>query len=48
MRDLRTWVLVVLVAILLIGLLGYARGDKHHHGDDVGSLAHVNVMRESS
>ena len=44
MKDLRTWVLVVLLVLLLIGLVGYARGPEHHHGDDVGSLGHVGVV----
>jgi hypothetical protein len=32
------WVIVVAAALLLVGLLGWARGEDHHHGDDVGSL----------
>ena len=37
MRDVRTWVLVVVLVLLVIGLVAYARGAEHHHGDDVGS-----------
>ena len=32
------WLLVVLLALVLIGLIAYARGDEHHRGDDVGAL----------
>ena len=31
------WILGVLIALLIVGLLGYARGRDHHRGDDVGS-----------
>ncbi len=44
MRDMRTWVLVVVLVLLVIGLVAYARGAEHHHGDDVGSLGHVGVV----
>jgi hypothetical protein len=32
------WVVIVVAALLLVGMLGWARGEEHHHGDDVGSL----------
>ena len=32
------WIVAVVAAVLVIGLLGWARGDAHHRGDDVGSL----------
>jgi hypothetical protein len=31
------WVLIVLSALLIVGLMSYARGPKHHRGDEVGS-----------
>jgi hypothetical protein len=31
------WLIVVAAALLLVGLIAYARGPKHHRGDDVGS-----------
>ena len=31
------WLLVTAAALLLVGLIAYARGPKHHHGDDIGS-----------
>jgi hypothetical protein len=33
------WVVIVVVALLLVGLLWRARGEDHHRGDDVGSLS---------
>jgi phosphate/sulfate permease len=35
------WVFVVAAALLVVGLLIWARGNAHHHGDDVGSLRPV-------
>ena len=39
MNDIWTWVLVLVAAVLVIGLLLYPRGPDHHHaglqGDDV-------------
>jgi hypothetical protein len=31
------WVLVSVCALLVIGLIAYARGPKHHRGDEIGS-----------
>jgi hypothetical protein len=31
------WLLLVAAALLVVGLLAYARGPKHHHGDEIGS-----------
>jgi hypothetical protein len=31
------WVLVIACALLVIGLIAYARGPKHHRGDEIGS-----------
>jgi hypothetical protein len=31
------WILAIFIALLVIGLLGYARGRDHHRGDEVGS-----------
>lgn len=32
------WLLALLAVLALIGLIAYARGSKHHRGDDVGAL----------
>jgi len=31
------WLLIVAAALLVVGLMAYARGPKHHHGDEVGT-----------
>ncbi len=37
MRRVIEWLLILAVALLVIGLIAYARGPKHHHGDELGS-----------
>jgi hypothetical protein len=37
MRRLAEWLLIVFAALLIVGLIAYARGPKHHKGDEVGS-----------
>jgi hypothetical protein len=34
----RRWVGVVIVALLVVGLVAFARGRDHHRGQDVGAL----------
>jgi hypothetical protein len=36
-RRVIEWLLILVGALLLIGLIAYARGPKHHRGDEVGS-----------
>jgi hypothetical protein len=36
MRDGPRWVVVLLVVVLLVGLLAFARGPDHHRGDETG------------
>ena len=36
MRDGARWLVVLVIALVLVGLIAYARGDEHHRGDDVG------------
>jgi hypothetical protein len=31
------WLLIVAAGLLIVGLIAYARGPKHHRGDEVGS-----------
>ena len=31
------WLLVAVGVLLIIGLIAYARGPKHHRGDEIGS-----------
>jgi cell division septation protein DedD len=35
------WLIVALIALVVIGLIAYARGPEHHRGDDVGALPAV-------
>jgi hypothetical protein len=37
MRRWIEYLLIVVGALLLVGLMAYARGPKHHHGDEVGT-----------
>ena len=36
MRRIVEWLLILAAALLVIGLIAYARGPKHHHGDELG------------
>ena len=38
MRTVIRWIVTAAAIVLVVALLGWARGDKHHRGDDVGSL----------
>jgi hypothetical protein len=37
--DTPKWVIALIVAILVVGLIAFARGRTHHRGDEVGSQA---------
>ena len=39
MGDTRRWVLLVVVALVVVGLLAFARGADHHRGQQVGARA---------
>jgi hypothetical protein len=36
-RRVVAWVLIVAAGLLVIGMLAYARGSKHHRGDEIGT-----------
>jgi hypothetical protein len=38
MRDGVRWLIILAAVLLVIGLIAYARGPEHHHGDDIGTL----------
>jgi hypothetical protein len=31
------WVLLILIGLSIVGMLAYARGPKHHRGDEIGT-----------
>jgi hypothetical protein len=35
------WVVAAVAAVLVVCLIGWARGEEHHRGDDVGSLGNI-------
>ena len=37
MRDGARWLIILAAALLVVGLVAYARGPKHHRGDEIGS-----------
>jgi hypothetical protein len=37
MRRGIEWLLILVGALLVVGLIAYARGPKHYHGDEIGS-----------
>jgi hypothetical protein len=37
MRRAIEWLLIVVGALLVVGLISYARGPEHHRGDEIGS-----------
>jgi hypothetical protein len=47
MRDGARWLIALVIALVLVGLIAYARGDEHHRGDEVGALGSA-VAREDS
>ena len=38
MNDTPKWVIAVIVVLLVVGLVAFARGREHRRGDDVGAL----------
>ena len=38
MNSLPRWFMVAVLILAVLGLLWWARGPDHHHGDDVGAL----------
>jgi hypothetical protein len=37
MSNAGSWVIALVVALCVVGLIAYARGPKHHHGDEIGT-----------
>ncbi|MGH2827875.1 MAG: hypothetical protein ACRDKF_13005 [Actinomycetota bacterium] len=38
MDDTRAWVICIVVTLLIIGLVAFARGPDHRRGDEIGAL----------
>lgn len=38
------WLLALALALVVIGLVAYARGDEHRRGDEVGALRSSHVV----
>ena len=38
MNSVTRWVLIVVLALVVVGLLAFARGTRHHRGDEVGAV----------
>ena len=38
MNGIPRWVIVVLIALVLVGLVAFARGREHRRGDEEGAL----------
>jgi hypothetical protein len=43
MGDTRRWVVVLVLAALVVGLLAFARGRDHRRGDEVGARGRSSV-----
>ena len=39
MNGIPRWVIVVLIVLVLVGLIAFARGREHRRGDEEGALA---------
>ena len=37
MKRAIAWLLIVVCALLVVGMIAYARGPKHYRGDEVGT-----------
>jgi hypothetical protein len=38
MSDTPRWVVVIVIALIVVGLIAFARGREHRRGDEVGAL----------
>ena len=47
MRDGIRWLIAIAAALVVVGLIAYARGDEHHRGDDVGSHGALVIRTEA-
>ncbi len=46
MSDTPRWVVVIVIALIVVGLIAFARGREHRRGDEVGALgSHIDVVQ---
>jgi hypothetical protein len=45
MRTVIGWAVVIAAMLLIVGLIGWARGPEHHHGNDVGAVVDRTALR---
>jgi hypothetical protein len=38
MSDTARWVIAVVMLLLVVGIIAYARGEEHYRGDEVGAF----------
>jgi hypothetical protein len=44
MNRNRRWLIALLAAALVVGMVVWARGDPHHHGIQIGSAAYSRTL----
>ena len=37
MTNFASWLIAIVLALCVVGLIAYARGPKHYRGDEIGS-----------
>ena len=46
MDNLPRWFMVLVLVLAVFGLVWWARGPDHHHGDDVGAVRVAHVVSQ--
>jgi hypothetical protein len=48
MTNLASWLIALVLALCVVGLIAYARGPKHHRGDEIGTHGTKIVVVQSA
>jgi hypothetical protein len=48
MTNIASWLIALVLALCVVGLIAYARGPKHHHGDEIGTHGTKIVVVQST